>query len=72
EKTFIAWVGLRGAIPLYLALIPTMMGVVNGHYYFGVAFIMVMASLLVQGWTINALARKLGIQEDRDAIRVNE
>ena len=66
EKAFISWVGLRGAIPLYLALIPALSGVENGQQYFGLAFIIVVSSLLLQGWTINPLARKLHILEARD------
>lgn len=64
EKTFISWVGLRGGIPIYLALVPALSGIENGQYYFNVAFIIVVASLLLQGWTINPLARRLGITED--------
>lgn len=61
EKTFISWVGLRGAIPIYLALIPALAGVENGHYYFNIAFIIVLTSLVLQGWSINPLARWLGL-----------
>lgn len=63
EKTFVSWVGLRGAIPIYLALIPALSGIENGHYYFNVAFIIVISSLLLQGWTINLLATKLGLSK---------
>lgn len=63
EKTFISWVGLRGAIPIYLALVPALSGIENGQYYFNIAFIIVLASLILQGWTINPLARRLGIAE---------
>jgi cell volume regulation protein A len=64
EKTFISWVGLRGAIPIYLALIPALSGIENGQYYFNVAFIIVLASLILQGWAINPLARRLEIIEE--------
>ena len=63
EKTFISWVGLRGAIPIYLALIPALSDAPNGSFYFDVAFIIVCASLLLQGWTINPLAKALRIIE---------
>lgn len=67
EKTFISWVGLRGAIPIYLALIPALAGVENGQFYFNCAFTIVCASLLIQGWTINPLARILKITQPSPA-----
>ncbi len=60
EKLFISWVGLRGAIPIYLAIIPVMAGL-EGHY-FNIAFIVVVFSLLLQGWTIHPMARLLNIR----------
>jgi cell volume regulation protein A len=59
ETLFIAWVGLRGAVPIYLAIIPALAGAPGGGLYLGVAFTVVMVSLLVQGWTVAPLARLL-------------
>lgn len=64
EKFFISWVGLRGAVPIYLALIPALAGIPSAHYYFNTAFIMVLLSLVLQGWTVNPLARKLDLIEE--------
>lgn len=61
EKLFISWVGLRGAIPIYLAIIPVMMGL-EGHY-FNIAFIVVLCSLFLQGWTIRPVGRILGVKK---------
>lgn len=63
EKTFISWVGLRGAVPIYLALIPALSGVSSAHYYFNTAFLIVVVSLIFQGWMVNPLARKLNLVE---------
>ncbi len=61
ESVFVAWVGLRGAVSILLAIVPLLHGVPGGTVYFNCAFIIVLVSLLLQGWTINPLARKLGL-----------
>jgi cell volume regulation protein A len=61
EKLFIAWVGLRGAVSIFLASIPLLVGLPNAHLYFDVGFVVVLVSLLIQGWSIAAAARKLRI-----------
>lgn len=62
EQVFISWVGLRGAVPIILALYPWLTGVPNPELYFDVAFVVVMVSLIVQGWTIAPMARWLGLE----------
>lgn len=61
EKAFIAWVGLRGAVPIFLASIPVIAGLPHGMQYFDIAFVIVLSSLLVQGWTVAPAARLLGL-----------
>ncbi len=61
EKAFISWVGLRGAVGIFLASIPLLVGLPNAHRYFDIAFVVVLSSLLIQGWTITAAARRLHI-----------
>ena len=61
EKIFISWVGLRGAVGIFLASIPLLVGVPGAHIYFDIAFVVVLLSLLVQGWTVALAARKLDI-----------
>ena len=57
EIAFISWVGLRGAVPIFLAIIPVLAGLPDAAVFFGVAFIIVLTSLIVQGWTVAAAAR---------------
>jgi potassium/hydrogen antiporter len=61
EKTFISWVGLRGAVGIFLASIPLLVGVPHAYIYFDIAFVVVLSSLLIQGWTIAWAARVLRI-----------
>src|ERR1700730_11742355 len=61
EKAFISWVGLRGAVGIFLASIPLLVGLPHAHVYFDIAFGTVLTSLLIQGWTIAAAARRLHI-----------
>ncbi|ETR78209.1 potassium transporter CPA [Afipia sp. P52-10] len=61
EKMFISWVGLRGAVAIFLASIPLLVDLPNGAVYFDIAFVVVMVSLLVQGWTIAWAARRLNV-----------
>jgi potassium/hydrogen antiporter len=61
EKAFIAWVGLRGAVGIFLASIPLLVKLPQAELYFDIAFVVVLASLLIQGWTIAWAARRLHI-----------
>ena len=65
EKLFISWVGLRGAVGIFIASIPLLVGLPNAHVYFDVGFVVVLVSLLVQGWTIAVSARRLRIAMPR-------
>jgi cell volume regulation protein A len=61
DKLFVSWVGLRGAVGIFLASIPLLVGMKEAQIYFDVVFVVVLASLLVQGWTLAPAARRLGV-----------
>jgi potassium/hydrogen antiporter len=61
EMGFISWVGLRGGVSIFLATIPVLAGLPQADRYFNVAFIVVVVSLVVQGWTIGTAARRAGV-----------
>lgn len=60
-QCFVAWSGLRGAVPIVLATYPVLAGLPDGWRFFDVAFVVVLLSLLVQGPTLAPLARRLGL-----------
>lgn len=61
EKVFVSWVGLRGAVAIFLASIPMLVGLPKAYLYFDVAFVVVFISLLMQGWTLAFAARQLNV-----------
>jgi potassium/hydrogen antiporter len=67
ERAFIGWVGLRGAVPIVLALFPLIEKVPDSYRFFNAAFAVVLASLLLQGTTLAWVARRLGIEQPPEA-----
>ncbi|HEU5085346.1 MAG TPA: potassium/proton antiporter [Acidimicrobiales bacterium] len=60
EQAVVAWVGLRGATPIILATFPLVEGVPEAQLLFDVVFFVVLTSVLVQGTTVELVARLFG------------
>ncbi|MBM6550720.1 potassium/proton antiporter [Marinomonas ostreistagni] len=62
EQVFISWCGLRGAVPIILAMYPSLSGLEQTNTYFHLVFFVVIMSLVLQGWTIPKVARWLKVE----------
>lgn len=71
EKTLISWAGLRGAVPIVLALFPMIADVEHSQLYFNVVFFIVLTSTLIQGTTISWLAKKLNLVKSQQGITLH-
>ncbi|MDF2366803.1 potassium/proton antiporter [Sneathiella sp.] len=61
QQAFVGWVGLRGAVPIFLAIIPVISPGPLSSGFFDVVFVVVVASLFLQGWTLSLVAGWLGL-----------
>ena len=70
ERLILGWAGLRGATPIVFATFPVTEGIAHGDEIFQVAFFVVLLSTILQGLTIEPVARWLGVTADEAAIPV--
>jgi potassium/hydrogen antiporter len=69
DRLVLGWAGLRGAVPVVLALFPIIEGIHDSLTFFNIAFFAVLVSTLVQGTTFESLARWLGATTEEPALR---
>lgn len=67
EMTLLSWGGLRGSVPIILAIFPLLFGLPGAALIFNVVFFVVLVSAILQGATLHALARRLGLIEPAPA-----
>ncbi|HEX7660214.1 MAG TPA: potassium/proton antiporter [Pseudonocardiaceae bacterium] len=63
QQAFLSWAGLRGAVPIVLALIPLSEGRPNADHLVSAVFVLVVVLTLVQGGTLPWVARMLGLAQ---------
>jgi len=62
ETAFIGWVGLRGAVPIVLAIIPVLIGAPHADRIFHLVFFIVVVGAIIPGGTVAWATRKLGLE----------
>jgi cell volume regulation protein A len=74
EKAFISWAGMRGAVPILLAAFALLDGAQDAHRIYGIVFVVVMFSVVVQGSLVSVAARLAGVpmtQSDKEPWHVS-
>lgn len=68
ERVMLSWAGLRGAVPIWLATLPVIAGVEGSELLFNIVFFVVVGSTLIQGYTFEPLAARLGLTTGEAAL----
>jgi cell volume regulation protein A len=70
EQIFLSWAGLRGAVPIVLAMIPLAQGVSGAQRLVDAVFVLVFVLTLVEGSTLQLLARALGLSRGAESVEL--
>jgi cell volume regulation protein A len=65
ERAFVVWGGLKGAVPILLASLALEQGVDDATRIYQLVFVVVLASVVVQGSTVPYSAKRFGVQMRR-------
>ncbi|WP_326951426.1 potassium/proton antiporter [Amycolatopsis sp. NBC_01307] len=71
EQAFLSWAGLRGAVPIVLAMIPLSEGLPGAQRLVDAVFVLVIVLTLLQGATLGPLARWLGLSKKSEAYEID-
>lgn len=69
DKTFVSWVGLRGAVPIIFAILVLASDLPNSRLIFNIVFFCTLVSLVVQGTSLSLVAKWLGLAEEPNEAR---
>ena len=67
ERLFVMWSGLKGAVPILLAALALIGDVDDGTEIYGIVFVVVLFSVLVQGTLVPTVAKRLGVPMERQS-----
>lgn len=68
ERLFVTWAGLKGAVPILLASLAVVAGTDQAAEIYGIVFVVVLFSVVVQGGLVPTVAERLGVpMADADA-----
>jgi potassium/hydrogen antiporter len=67
ERLFVAWSGLKGAVPILLAALAVIGGVDDSRDIYGIVFVVVLFSVVVQGGLVPLVATRLGVPMKRQS-----
>lgn len=68
DKTYVSWVGLRGAVPIIFAIMPLAENIPHARLIFNIVFLCTLVSLLIQGTSLPVVARRLGLAEKSNGV----
>jgi cell volume regulation protein A len=63
-RTYVSWVGLRGAVPIVFATYPWIEGIPQAKMIFNIVFFITILSLVVQGTSLSWMAKLLGLSKE--------
>jgi cell volume regulation protein A len=65
ERLFVAWSGLKGAVPILLAALAVIAGAEDSGEIYNIVFVVVLVSVVVQGTLLPFVARRLDVPLER-------
>ncbi len=71
ENVLLSWAGLRGAVPIVLAIIPVVADVQDSDRIFSIVFVLVVVFTLLQGPTLPWVARRLRLGDGEKTVDVD-